>query len=481
MQIFAWTLFWPALNSKNCLLFHIYRHIFFIVGLQITTFFCPSILTWCLFLLSIIEYTRNANNDMVLKLYFTFILGLFIRQKYLAHVEIDLTPSSIIYNLLRTTIYFSAIIFDRLTIKRFGIGSYVSLFAYPILLAGSLEILSSIDHLGLYGHISTFCFDIPELNILIGPSGFAIFIGLISSSISQRRHFRVVPHILSKLHVRLILIIIALAFSINYFVCKSTKAIKVSQVHAFPKLDVTKENFKSDIYIIIPQLKDFDLEYFTKVSKTTNSFICFYYLTDCLNISSDITRDCNQILNVVTPSGELKTRNVTRFTKKMIPFQLLLKDMLVVDSQFGQIGFIVGREIVKPEYFSSKDVTILVTFGGDEYMERSKIPYYTRKIMSLMTGATRIHASQYDDSFAVDLKGKRIYIMKSNETYDTFSEPKEIKITKNYLRFNGIRFLIAEYIVFLSFIYIILINILPMRYVHNLPFLRNSSICQHMI
>ena len=401
---------------------------------------------------------------------------MFIRQKFIVHSNIDLTLNSIIYNLLRTTIYFSAIIFDRLTIKRFGIGSYISLFAFPILLAGSLEILSSIDQLGLYGHISTFFFDIPELNILVGPSGFAIFIGLISSSISQRRHFRVVPHILSKLHVRLIITFIAFAFSINYIACKSTKTIKISHVTDFPKLDITKDNFKSDIYIIVPQLKEYDLEYFKNVSNITKSFITFYYLDNCMNSTYGNATDCDQILNVVTPSGELRTRKATKFTKKMIPFRLLLKDMLITDSQFGQIGFIVGREMVKPEYFLSKDVAILVTFGGDEYMEKSQIPYLTRKIVSLMTGATRIHASQYSDSFAVDLRGKRMYTVKINESVNTFYEPKEIKITKNYLRFNGMRFLVAEYIVVLSFLYIIFINILPMRYVHNLTFLGNHPI-----
>lgn len=470
MQIVAWTLFWPELNSKNRLIFHIYRYIILILSLQVSTYYFPSILTWCVFILSTIEYTRNANNSWVLKLYFTFILGLFIRQKFIVHSDIDFTPNSIIYNLLRTTIYFSSIIFDRLTIKRFGYGSYISLFAYPILLAGSLEILSSIDQLGLYGHISTFFFDIPELNILVGSSGFAFFIGLISSSISQRKHFRLVPHILSKLHIRIIIVYVALAFSINYIVFKSTKTIKVSQIAEFPKLDITNESFKSDIYIITRQLKSFDLDYFSKVSNITKSFITFYYLNNCANSSSDNILDCDQILNVVTPSGEVKTRKVAKFTKKMIPFRLLLKDMLVSDSHFGNIGFIVGREMVKPEYFLSKDVAILITFGGDEYMERLNIPYLTRKIVSLMSSATRIHASQYSNSFAVDLRGKRIYTMKNNETENTFYEPKEIKITKNYLRFNGLRFLISEYIVFLSFLYVIFINILPMKYVRNLAF-----------
>ena len=331
--------------------------------------------------------------------------------------------------------------------------------------------MSSIDQLGLYVQISTFFFDIPKFNILLGPSGFAFFIGLITSSISQRRHFRVVPHILTKLHIRLLIFFAVLAFSINYIVCKATKTIKVSHVTNLPMLNITSENFKADVYIITQQLKEFDLEYLTKVSNVTKSLIAFYYLENCVNKSSKKILDCDQILNVVTPTGEIKTRKATKFTKKMIPFRLLLKDMLVIESHLGDIGFIVGREMVKPEYFLSKDVAILITFGGDEYMEKLKIPYLTRKIVSLMASATRIHASQHSDSFAVDLRGKRIYTMKNNETDTTFYEPKEIKITKNYLKFNGLRFLIAQYVVFFSFIYVICINILPMKYVRNLPFL----------
>ena len=58
----------------------------------------------------------------------------------------------------------------------------------------------------------------------------------------------------------------------NYIVFKSTKTIKVSQIAEFPKLDITNESFKSDIYIITRQLKSFDLDYFSKVSNITFSF-----------------------------------------------------------------------------------------------------------------------------------------------------------------------------------------------------------------
>lgn len=464
MGLLSWTFFWPNLNSKTRIFFHIYRHLLFIISIQLATLLFPSVFMWIAFLLSLIEYTRSVSNKSIFALFLTTLYSLYVRNKFLLHLEVDLSMNAIIYDLLKVIIYFIPLIFDRLTVKRFGVASSLSAFAFPILLSGSLEILTSIDRFGLFAHISSFCADLPEINVLIGPTGYIMFIGLVVSYISQRHHSRVVPYSLTSIHVRIIIVVLIIAYSVNFFISRSSNLLTICQIN-----DIStdyKEQLRGDINIIVPLLEDFSFNTFISLASATNSIIAFHF-----NGYLDNKKTVGHILTVVTPSGHLQSRSIKPFKKKLNPFRFL-KDMLTVDTEYGTIGFIIDHEMLKPEYFTSKDVTILVTFGGDKKMEEYKIPYFTRKTVSLMTGATRIHASEYSTSFAVDPRGKKLYAYNNTQIAE-LSKIQEISIAKNYLRMNGIRFLIADYVVLVAYIYIIVINILPMRKVQNLPFLHN--------
>ncbi|OHT15732.1 hypothetical protein TRFO_13902 [Tritrichomonas foetus] len=478
MGVLNWTLFWPEASKKK-ILFHIYRHSIIILLTFLSIYLFPSMVTFYFLFLSGIEYSRNARYHNIFVLYATFTFAVwFTGNLFLPDISSSsvTSPKIIVTDLLRSIIHFSAIVFDRLTVKRFGISSFIATISFPILLAGSSQILCSMDHLGLGTHISAFCSDYPELTFiplrLLGPSGLVMLVAFIASYTSQWRHTRVVPRYMSTLLFRVLAIIVFAVYSYQYFSPKTSKFVNVSFIYDNSKVNENVFNKTANLFIFV---NPFNHTFFTNteneqnnhefsnIDEFTNFLIEKSQKNNQIFTFSHFDDENNQFLNVISENGELRSRQIPKMSKKIIPARLFLKDMLTIESEFGRLGFIVGREMFQQDYLTSKDVDLLVTYGGNEYDEKLRLPLRTAKLVSQMIATTRIHGSSYFVSYGVNSNGKFIF---SSQT--EIEEVIKLKVSKNTTVFNNIRFLLIENLILFLFFFMIFINLVPMRYVSNM-------------
>ena len=468
MGILTWTFFWPE-SSKKKPFFHIYRHLIIVFLSILAIYFLPSILTFFLLVLSSIEYTRNARYKPLFVFFITFSVSICICSELFIPKFATHKPRMIVYDLLRSTVLFLVGVFDRLTVKRFGASSFIATISFPVLAAGCSELLSSFDRLGIATHVSSFCEDYPEVTFIpqrfLGPAGLIMTIAFLANSVAQWHRTRVVPRYVTSVAFRTISVILFIFYSYQYFRHKDVQFMNISLIYNID--DIARINKTTDLFVVVNPLIVNKTNQLIELSKKRSAIIAFSFYDMKENESFDINtyeNNATQYLSVVSSNGKVLSREIKKDFKEIIPVRIFLKDMLVLNTENRRIGFIVGREMYKPEYFTAKDIDLLVTFGNSLYDEECMLSLRTAKIVSQMIGATRIHGSLYM-SYGMNSNGKLIFMTK-----DQNSDPISLKVTRNPFFWNGIRFLIIGYIIIIISILIVLINLLPMRYVNDIIF-----------
>jgi uncharacterized membrane protein YgcG len=123
-----------------------------------------------------------------------------------------------------------------------------------------------------------------------------------------------------------------------------------------------------------------------------------------------------------------------------------------------------------PDFFTSKDVDLLITFGGTEFDERWKLPMQAARITNQMTGATRFHVSEYDQTFAVGGDGAIQFVDQRNGE-SPISRTYRINVVKNWWKWNGRRFLFTEIVVLLGFGGVCMLNVMSKKSAMDCVFL----------
>jgi hypothetical protein len=113
----------------------------------------------------------------------------------------------------------------------------------------------------------------------------------------------------------------------------------------------------------------------------------------------------------------------------------------------------------RTEFFTAKDVDLLVTFGGWEFEEKSKLPLRSAG----MIDAARLHSSGYSDSFAVSSDGSHQFCDDEFLTGAVVSKDYRVKVPNNLWKFNGLRVLAVGSVVMMAFICVIVLNIIPRK------------------
>ena len=160
-------------------------------------------------------------------------------------------------------------------------------------------------------------------------------------------------------------------------------------------------------------------------------------------------------ISVIFPNGSVVNRHLSPTADKLTLWRLCLKDMLVVNTTFGRIGLIAGREMHKPEFFTAEDTDLLVTFGNTEYDERCGIAYKTASLVSQVTGSSRFHASGYYVTFALNSIGE--YVMQDDFISDNISAKEyQVRVDRKILGYCGIVYMVSAYMSVIAFIAVVI-------------------------
>lgn len=357
--------------------------------------------------------------------------------------------------------YVMAVVFDRLTTKRFGIVSNITLFSFPIFLTCSAEFIAVIDHLGTSIHVSSFCNTFSDFTFLplrfIGPSGVAFAVGFFASYTSMWRVARYLGRRKFRIHMRVFPIIIVAVVVFNFFFVRSETPAKAVVIENFNNTDVSKirkliKKVKSNpefIIIDMPITGDISL----LLSLKSNSLLTFCH-------SSNKT----DTLYVVTSNGTTQFPLV-HHQKSKVPFLYKMQEILVLNTTLGRTAFLVGRDILFAEFFASQPVDMIISFGASEYDEKAGLMTRVGSIISSTTGAYHFHTSGYS----------KTYLFKGNGHLAFTANPdkKEVREFNIYASENKILIGGNKLIFFAFFFHVlgslgIILNFLPYLYVRNI-------------
>jgi hypothetical protein len=207
------------------------------------------------------------------------------------------------------------------------------------------------------------------------------------------------------------------------------------------------------LFVIVSPFDSNVTDVFLEIANESAAMIAFAY-----------SANGSIMLTVALPDRTILWRKVTNFERHATLIRISLKDLLVVNSPLGHIGFVFGREMFKPEFFSAREVDLLVTFGGSDFDEKCNFAARSSIMVSQMTGATRLHTGASGRTFAVSSDGSSQF---RDEDSQVESKDFRVKVPRNQWKFNGIRFLIVGYIVTIAFIGVVGLSFIPRKRARN--------------
>jgi hypothetical protein len=460
MQAVTWVLFWPETRDRS-ILFHLFRQgcIFFFIFFALCVH--RSLFSVFLMLFSLIEYSRRAQFQALFGLYFTIVAAsVFSSYSSAPYVPSDVPARSILWFFIRGLVFFVAIVFDHLTAKRFGITSIVATIAFPILVAGAFAVLIVLDPLGIAIHLSSLCPDYPDFTFLFrlfGPTGTTFLLAFFSAHALRWRITRLVNRVMVTLILE-ILTVLVVGIALYRWFCPASftfmNAIVVCKSADF----LRSKPGKADLIVVnqpIPEpYNGPQPQRFVDLAKTTGAVVVFAY-----------GNHSETWLSVISPDDDFVWRRKTSPASTTFP-RIFLKDITSVKWQGRTIGVCYGREMLGPEFFTSKDMDLLVTFGGSDWDEGAGLPMRAARMTTQMTGASRLHVSAFGQSFAMTGDGG-LQFVDDRRDVELVSREYRVKVVSNWWKWNGGRFLIAEWVMIGSFVGLCLLNVVSKKAAMN--------------
>jgi hypothetical protein len=453
MGVLAWILFNPD-EQSHTLIFHIFRQAVIFSFILLSTFINPSLFTITLMLVSLIEYSRHCRSRGLISLYFVVVFGFwfsaFLRSPY--HPHFALKP---LFSLLfKGAVGYMAVVFDHLTVRRFGFRGKVAMTVFPFLAAGSAQFVSVLDHFGLCAHLSSFCNDYPDFTLLFlrifGPAGPTFLVAFFASYISSWRVTRFLPRFVSVILFQFLPSMIIFVSIVQYFGKPPHCFLRTAVVHETQEFVQFSKFPSSDLFVVAAILPSNATDALLSIARETSALCAFAY------------RDRNQTtLAVALPNGSVVSRLVSEFEKPVTPWRLGLKELLVIQTAWGRIGFICGGEMYRPEFFAASDTDLLVTFGSPRFDEMSDLVRRSAQMISEMTGAARFHASANYEDFAVTADGIFQFRDQADGTEKAPVKEYRVKIANNLWKWSGRRLLVVEYFVIVGFFAGLALNLVP--------------------
>ena len=466
MGVLSWVLFWPETREKS-VVFHVFRHLCIVMMVLLATRVHPSFFTVYLALVCLIEYSRRSKLSGLLGLYFTITFALCLLGVLNGHFMSAASPRALVADFLGSISLYAVVALDHLTVKRFGIASLISTLSFPLLTAGSCEFLGVMDPCGIAHHLSVLCDDYPAFTLplfrLFGSGGAIFFVAFLAAYTSHWRVMKLVPRLLSVLLFQVLPILVMVMAVTRYFIPQNKWFVDIGLVMNTSKFLAQSSIPHRDMYVVMEAASNNITESFVRMATAVGSVVAFRYA-----LGNDT------YVAVALPNSTVQYSRVSDYRKRILPIRFRLEEMLVINSRMGRIGFLVGREMFKPEYFTSHDVDLLVTFGGVARDEQSGVAKRSARMISQMTGAYMLHASSIFQCFALNSDGTYQFVDYVNEADNSEVRDYSIKLTRNSWKWNGIRFISCGLVNMFAFICIILLNVLPMREVSNILFFVKS-------
>lgn len=459
MGFLNWILFWSD-TYHNSILYHIIRQSAIIGLFVVAVLIFPTTVSMYLLTLSIIEYTRKCSGMYLIILYCFFVFVTWFTGFLYQPFEDQSHPRITILDLLRGMIYVMAVAFDRLTTKRFGIVSNITLLAFPTFLVCSSEFISVIDQFGISIHVAAFCNYFPDVSFLplrlVGPNGLAFCVGFLASYTSMWRVARHLARRRFRLHIRWIPIVIGGVVISNFIFARTENTQHISVIQNFDQTNIKKvydqiksiSNSTPFILVDLPLIGDV-----TKLlSIKSKSLITF-----CA------TKNGSDTLYVLD-NGKSIEFPLYHHQKSKVPFLYKMRDVLVVNTTLGRTAFLVGRDVLFAEFFASQDFDLIISYGGSEYDEKAQLMQRTGPVISSSTGAYHFHASAFANTYLIRGNGHTIF-----SSTPTKEDVRVFDISSNGNRVfqNKFKFIFFAYFFHVIGSLWILLNFIPYYYVRN--------------
>jgi hypothetical protein len=262
------------------------------------------------------------------------------------------------------------------------------------------------------------------------------------------------------------LLVVSVSFCQYFFPVRST-FVNVCVIGNITHFLAQPHPEAADLFVVVDRMDRNETQAFINLSETKSAMVAFSFE------SSNST-----FLSVSLPNGTVASRKVTGLEKRIAPIRLFLRDLLVIDSKFGRIGFIVAREMFQSEFFTARDVDFLVTFGGYRSDEKNKLARRTARMVSQITGAGRLHAGHHYQTFAVGSDGVFQFQDEKDVSTKTASKAYRVKVSENVWHFVGIRVLLCGYVVTVAFLVAIGLNLVSMKAATNFLLLLRELVCR---
>jgi hypothetical protein len=336
---------------------------------------------------------------------------------------------------------------------RFGQTGTITLVTFPILLTGSCEVLAVINPFGVCMHVSSFCNDYPDFTFLLfrlfGPAGPSLLVAFLASYISQWRVARLTPRAIIIFLFEVLTVLMIVVSLARYFASPRTFFVRTTVIYDADQFLRRQAFPAADLFVFASPFDGNVTDVLLGIANRSAAMIAFA----CSGNGSII-------LTVALPDQTVLYKKVTKFEKQATFIRVFLKDLLVVNSPLGRIGFVFGREMFKPEFFSAWDVDLLVTFGGSDFDEKCGLAARSSIMVSQMTGATRLHTSASGATFAVSSDGSYQF---RDEDAQVESKHFQVKVPRNQWKGNGVRFLVVGYVIAIAFIGVVGLSLIPRK------------------
>lgn len=451
MSFTSYVIFWPKTGNRS-FLFHFVRCFFLLLLALILLDIYPSMFSLYIFILSLIEYTRRCSRRALFLLYIIINSSMYLCEKVFFS---DFRNRSFSNDLLRSTYFFTGLVLDRITCKRFSLASYVALFSFPVILTAYSEILSIIDNFGYAAHMSSFCTDFPDLTFIIlkflGPGGVCFFVSFLAGYTSNWRITRVSVKMLSILLFQILPFCIIVIYVIKFYQNKEVHKIKVALM------------FNNDS-------KTINYDDINHYSSKSNLIVFGYTLSINHNKINEMMKNItvpiiiynneynNGYFIYVLKRGNITKHQVIRQQKTIFPILSSFIDMPTLDINGARIGVLADRESYYSRNFASVDVDMMITLCSPKYDEKLRVPVRTSRLITQTTGAARLHVSRYSDTFYMNNEGYFQLI----DTYVNESRVYQLLYTKNMLKFVSFRTVFLHWLAFIPLLIVILLDFLPM-------------------
>ena len=399
MGLAAWALFFPD-SADASVVFHGARHVVIVLLMFLALRATPGIFALFLALLSVLEYTRHSRARVLATVHVCVCLAFWLAARP--------TKSAFFLRRLvfRSSMIFAPFVLDKVLVEKVGLAPAITDLLFPLAMGAANEVLSLVDPLGIAANLGSLCCDYPEVTFVPlrfgGLSLVTMLVAFAAVVASRWRSTRYLRRWIFPTMFKVAPVLMVAVYFGRYATATRGKLMNVVGVVVAPGTTCARAVSEAEKVVktsgivgvsgVLENCTAGDVERLQRMATEAGAWVFF----------AD-----SEAVFAMDPVHGVKTL-ASKETKKWL--RRYFEAPLLIDSDFGRIEVLTGRQIIREEYYTWHDADLIVSVSGKEFDEADGLPIKNAMIVSQTTGASLLHVSSVAESFFTESDGHFAFI-----------------------------------------------------------------------